>query len=96
MNDLSADDVERGAMEAASTVGERYLLTRFPELAPPVRRFIAKQIVEIMYPFVKVAAFANLSTRMEGETDPLLQRLAPVIADMAAEVLRSLHEEAKT
>ena len=72
--------VEAAALMWGAHAAARYAATRFPQIEGFAWRFLAARMAEIMYPFVKVAAYANLADALR---DAGLADIADQIGDVA-------------
>lgn len=54
-------DVQTAALAAAHTAAGRWITTRFPDMPEYVGRYLAAEITKIVFPFVKIAAHADLA-----------------------------------
>src|SRR5688500_6130021 len=86
-------DAADAAMVYAMSAAGKWMTTRFPDIPEYVGRFIAAELTQIIYPYLKVAVYASMADRLreEADLDHLVVRdVAQVLDDSARDYLDQL------
>lgn len=85
-------DVQTAAMMAAHTAAGRWITTRFPEMPEYVGRYLAAEITKIVFPFVKIAAHADLADALWAQG---IDDVAAVVEQNGRQYLDEMTRQAK-